>query len=227
MYDDFGDDGEQLFETYWEYERSNRRSTQDYYNNFALVTQLTETIWDKRLVGEELWCALACQRACTLAGCDGNNAADDDGTAVSRACSGAADLSPPRLSLVPSHRTTSLGLSWSPPSMSSHAEKPTHTRARRALMPQLLCGIFVVVAPVCPLLRGTAAPRFVTFYAPWCTHCKSMVSDWKGAATALEGEVGALRCGSYRCPSLQLDTIPALRAFPALVCHRGDVVNAV
>lgn len=55
VYDDFGDDSEQLFENYWEYKRSNRKSTQNYYNNYPLVTQLTETIWDKRLVGEELW----------------------------------------------------------------------------------------------------------------------------------------------------------------------------
>jgi len=54
-YDDFGDDSEELFETYWEYKRSNRKSTHNYYNNFKLVTQLTESIWDKRLVGEDLW----------------------------------------------------------------------------------------------------------------------------------------------------------------------------
>jgi hypothetical protein len=51
-FDDFGgnaeDDGG--FETFWEYENSGKKDERSFYTGHRLITQLTEQLWDRRLV---------------------------------------------------------------------------------------------------------------------------------------------------------------------------------
>ena len=56
-FDDFGgnaeDDGG--FESFWEYENSGKKDERDFYTGHRLITQLTEQLWDRRLVGDSIW----------------------------------------------------------------------------------------------------------------------------------------------------------------------------
>ena len=59
------------------------------------------------------------------------------------------------------------------------------------------------------------------FYAPWCTHCKTMTNTWKETAEELEGDVefGAINCEANRewCmgPRWQIKSYPTIKIIHA------------
>jgi len=60
---------------------------------------------------------------------------------------------------------------------------------------------------------------FVTFYAPWCGHCKRFLPQTKIAATAMRFEanstIGALNCDKYKtfCEEYQVSGFPTIKLF--------------
>ena len=59
------------------------------------------------------------------------------------------------------------------------------------------------------------------FYAPWCTHCKTMTNTWKETAEELEGDVefGAINCEANRAwcmgPRWQIKSYPTIKIIHA------------
>ena len=61
-FDDFGGDGgteeggnDGGFDTFWEYQQSGKKDERNFYTGHPLITQLTEKLWDRRLVGNVIW----------------------------------------------------------------------------------------------------------------------------------------------------------------------------
>jgi len=59
----------------------------------------------------------------------------------------------------------------------------------------------------------------VEFYAPWCGHCKNLVSAWEAAATNLKGivKVGAVNCDDEKelAGMFQVKGFPTIKVFPS------------
>ncbi|KAL1529748.1 hypothetical protein AB1Y20_000684 [Prymnesium parvum] len=74
-------------------------------------------------------------------------------------------------------------------------------------------------------MRGSDTPTLVTFYAPWCGHCRKMVPDFKKAAAKLK-EVGiataAVNCDQEKgvAQTLGIKGFPAIRFF-----YKGQMVE--
>lgn len=60
-------------------------------------------------------------------------------------------------------------------------------------------------------------PMLVEFYAPWCEHCRDMVSEYSKAALLLDEtvKVGAVNCVAQNgiCESLGLNSYPTIKLF--------------
>lgn len=67
------------------------------------------------------------------------------------------------------------------------------------------------------------SPWMVEFYTPWCVHCKDMITDWKRAASTMDGtetplgfvNFGGVNCETDRplCRSLGIRSYPEIRVY--------------
>jgi len=62
-------------------------------------------------------------------------------------------------------------------------------------------------------------PSLVTFYAPWCGHCKRLAPEYAKAADKLKGmmKMGAVDCTAHQdlCEEYQVQGFPTMKFFPA------------
>jgi thiol-disulfide isomerase/thioredoxin len=69
-------------------------------------------------------------------------------------------------------------------------------------------------------------PWMVKFYAPWCVHCKNLMTDWKRAASTLDGTetpLGFVRFGAVNCESDKpICTKAGVSAYPTVVLYARD-----
>jgi len=76
------------------------------------------------------------------------------------------------------------------------------------------------------LLDNHPSGIMVTFYAPWCGHCKTMVGDYKQAATTLKAQGIALAAIDGQM-SPQLAQHLGVRAYPSIKWLKRDGENLV